>query len=288
LARRLDQSIAIAFLLAGIAWTVPIGPGQGDTDPAPAAYSAADPAEFEITSYRGTLHIDGHARSRRHEQRVVGAARRHFPAHSADFEFHPLGVAPAWWDDATVELVTILATMESPYAYLTEGALRIRALVSDKPAAERRLQAFRQSLPLSADIDVQLAAIDANATVAGLCERRLSTFRAGPVGFEESGVRMRSSAYPALDKVVALANACRMATVTITGHTDSTGNEHSNQQLSLARASAVAAYLESRGVAMERLVVVGAGSSVPIGDNATQYGRSINRRIDIRFTARSD
>ena len=58
--------------------------------------------------------------------------------------------------------------------------------------------------------------------------------------------------------------------------------------LSLARAGAVAAYLDSRGIAKERLVVVGAGSSLPVADNATRYGRSINRRIEIQFRATSD
>jgi outer membrane protein OmpA-like peptidoglycan-associated protein len=94
---------------------------------------------------------------------------------------------------------------------------------------------------------------------------------------------MRRSAYPVLDRVIALADACRGSTLTITGHTDSTGNESWNQQLSLARAQAVATYLDSRGIAGDRLISVGAGSSLPIATNATRYGRGINRRIDIHF-----
>jgi outer membrane protein OmpA-like peptidoglycan-associated protein len=88
--------------------------------------------------------------------------------------------------------------------------------------------------------------------------------------------------------VVVLADACREATVTITGHTDSSGSENWNRQLSLARAGAVAAYLDARGIAKERLVITGAGSSLPVADNATRYGRSINRRIEIQFTGASD
>ena len=265
-----------------------MGPGRTDTDPKSATYSAADPAEFQVRAYQGTLVLAGHTRSKRHEQRIIDALSEHFPAHSTELEFRPLGVAPAWWDDATVELVAALAAMESPSATLTEHGLRLRALVSDKPGAEHRLQTLRQSMPSSTDVDVQLTAIDMSATAAFFCEQQFSTFRSGPVAFEESGTEMRASAYPALDGVVALADACRAATVTITGHTDSTGNENWNRHLSLARAKAVAAYLDSRGIAGERLVVVGAGSSLPVADNATRYGRSINRRIEIQFTATSD
>lgn len=265
-----------------------MGPGRTDISPPSATYSAADPAELRVTAYRGTLVITGHTRSKHHEQRIIDAAAEHFPAHSTELEFRSLGVAPAWWDDATVELVAALAAMESPSANLTENELRIRALVSDEPGTEHRLLALRQSMPSSIDVDIQLTALDTSATAASFCELQFSTFRAGPVAFEESGTEMRASAYPVLDGVVALADACRAATVTITGHTDSTGNEIWNRQLSLARAGTVAAYLDSRGLAKERLVVVGAGSSVPIADNATRYGRSINRRIEIQFTATSD
>ena len=265
-----------------------MGPGRPDADPGSATYSAADPAEFQVTAYRDTLVVAGHTRSKHHEQRIIDAVSEHFPAHSTKLEFRPLGVAPTWWDDATLKLLAALAGMESPSANLTEHELRIRALVSDTPGAEHRLQALRQSMPSSTNVDVQLTTIDTSATAASFCEQQFSTFRAGPIAFEESGTKMRASAYPVLDGVVALADACRAATVTITGHTDSTGNENLNRQLSLARAGAVAAYLDSRGIAKERLVVAGAGSSLPIADNATRYGRSINRRIEIQFTAPSD
>jgi len=288
LPHRLRNTAAVLILLAGIAWTLPIGPGRTDTDPKFAPYSAADPAEFQVTAYRGMLVIAGHTRSKHHEQRIIDAVSEHFPTHSTELEFLPLGVAPTWWDDATVNLVAALTAMESPSANLTEHGLRIRALVSDKPGAEQRLQALLQSMPSSTDVDVQLTAIDTSATAASFCEQQFSAFRAGPIAFEESGTEMRASAYPVLDGVVALADACRAATVTITGHTDSTGNENRNRQLSLARAGAVAAHLDSRGIAKERLVVAGAGSSLPVADNATRYGRSINRRIEIQFTVTSD
>ena len=104
-----------------------------------------------------------------------------------------------------------------------------------------------------------------------------------PVYFDESGTRMRASAFQALEQVAAFADACRDTMVSITGHTDSSGDENYNRALSLARARVVADWLEQRGIGSDRLQVAGVGSSLPIADNATRFGRSLNRRIDIAF-----
>ena len=51
--------------------------------------------------------------------------------------------------------------------------------------------------------------------------------------------------------------------------------------MSLARASAIANYIAARGIARERLIIIGAGSSAPIADNTTGYDRRLNRRISV-------
>uniref|UniRef100_A0A831U047 OmpA family protein n=1 Tax=Geobacter metallireducens TaxID=28232 RepID=A0A831U047_GEOME len=69
--------------------------------------------------------------------------------------------------------------------------------------------------------------------------------------------------------------------ITIAGHTDSTGSEALNQDLSERRAAAVKNALAARGVAPARMTAVGFGESKPIADNATEAGRSLNRRVEI-------
>lgn len=65
----------------------------------------------------------------------------------------------------------------------------------------------------------------------------------------------------------------------VQGHTDSTGTESANQALSQARADAVNKHLAGQGVAPERMVSKGYGSSRPVADNQTAEGRARNRRI---------
>ena len=71
--------------------------------------------------------------------------------------------------------------------------------------------------------------------------------------------------------------------VTITGHTDSRGNEDYNQQLSEKRAQAVRDYLlANMALSADRVTARGSGESEPIATNDTEEGRSKNRRIDVR------
>lgn len=66
----------------------------------------------------------------------------------------------------------------------------------------------------------------------------------------------------------------------IIGHTDVAGNYEANKVLSQKRAQAVYDYLTSKGVAGERLEVLGVSSDHPIATNATEQGRFQNRRIE--------
>ena len=71
---------------------------------------------------------------------------------------------------------------------------------------------------------------------------------------------------------------------TVTGYTDSVGDEAYNQRLSERRAQAVADYLASHGIAAGRLVASGKGAADPVADNASAEGRAKNRRVVLRRT----
>ena len=72
--------------------------------------------------------------------------------------------------------------------------------------------------------------------------------------------------------------------IDVMGHTDSTGSDQYNLDLSRRRAESVSNYLVSRGVARARIETLGYGEQYPIADNSTEAGRSQNRRVEIRIT----
>jgi outer membrane protein OmpA-like peptidoglycan-associated protein len=71
--------------------------------------------------------------------------------------------------------------------------------------------------------------------------------------------------------------------IDIYGHTDSTGSEAYNQDLSERRAGSVADYLETRGVRGARIGTRGFGELQPIASNDTEQGRAVNRRVEIKI-----
>jgi outer membrane protein OmpA-like peptidoglycan-associated protein len=72
--------------------------------------------------------------------------------------------------------------------------------------------------------------------------------------------------------------------IDVMGHTDSTGSDTYNEDLSKRRADAVAGYLTLRGVSRARIETIGYGERYPVADNATPEGRARNRRVEIRIT----
>ncbi|MEP2236429.1 MAG: OmpA family protein [Alteripontixanthobacter sp.] len=73
--------------------------------------------------------------------------------------------------------------------------------------------------------------------------------------------------------------------IDVYGYTDSTGGEAFNQDLSERRAQTVKDYLVARGVAQARIRSQGFGEDPRyfVGDNATESGRALNRRVEIKI-----
>jgi outer membrane protein OmpA-like peptidoglycan-associated protein len=69
--------------------------------------------------------------------------------------------------------------------------------------------------------------------------------------------------------------------IMVAGHTDSSGSEAYNQELSERRATSVKTALLYQGVMASRVTTVGYGETQPVADNSTSGGRQMNRRVVI-------
>ncbi|HQZ04106.1 MAG TPA: OmpA family protein [Thauera sp.] len=101
------------------------------------------------------------------------------------------------------------------------------------------------------------------------------------VSFDTGRYDIKANMRPVLDNLATGLNQHPVTTITIVGHTDSTGSDAVNNPLSINRASAVRDYLVARGVAAQRIAIDGRGSRQPIADNSTTSGRAMNRRVEI-------
>ena len=87
-----------------------------------------------------------------------------------------------------------------------------------------------------------------------------------------------------LDEMADSLTRLKFVSGVIEGHTDSVGSPAYNQGLSERRAQIAADYLASKGIASDRLQVVGRGETDPIADNKTAEGRAQNRRVVAKRT----
>lgn len=104
--------------------------------------------------------------------------------------------------------------------------------------------------------------------------------------FDYRSAKLKPTAFSKLDEVVEFSKKYSTAALTVVGYTDSRGSDAINQKLSLERAESVKAYLMQKGVDANRIVTTGKGAADPIGDNKTEAGRTLNRRVEIKSVER--
>ncbi len=104
--------------------------------------------------------------------------------------------------------------------------------------------------------------------------------RLNNIFFETAKAELRPESFAELDRVVKLLHDNPNMEIAIGGHTDNVGTASFNDQLSQARAQAVATYLISKGIGTKRLKVKGYGDTKPVATNDTEEGRQLNRRVE--------
>lgn len=101
------------------------------------------------------------------------------------------------------------------------------------------------------------------------------------INFDTDSDVIRAESKPTLDKVVAVLKNNTAWKITIEGHTDASGGDAHNQQLSQKRADSVKNYLVGAGIAADRLTASGMGAGTPLASNETPLGRAQNRRVEL-------
>jgi hypothetical protein len=87
-----------------------------------------------------------------------------------------------------------------------------------------------------------------------------------------------------LDKVVSQLDSLSDYTIHLSGHTDNTGSEDRNKQLSKERVIAVKNYLVSKNVDSTKIILAFYGESKPVIANTSEENKALNRRVEITIS----
>ena len=99
--------------------------------------------------------------------------------------------------------------------------------------------------------------------------------------FQTKKYDLEPTSFVELNKVAELLKDNPSLTIQISGYTDNVGKPADNLLLSVNRAKAVITYLQSKGIDGKRLVGKGFGEANPLTSNATESGKSQNRRTEL-------
>jgi outer membrane protein OmpA-like peptidoglycan-associated protein len=110
------------------------------------------------------------------------------------------------------------------------------------------------------------------------------TFDTG-ILYDINSAELKPEASENVAKLARVLNKYPDTEILIEGHTDNTGDDKYNQDLSVKRAESVSGYLKKQAIKGARITTVGYGEKQPIETNETVEGRSKNRRVDIAIMA---
>jgi outer membrane protein OmpA-like peptidoglycan-associated protein len=113
------------------------------------------------------------------------------------------------------------------------------------------------------------------------------TFESG-ILFDVDKAALRPEAKANLDKLAVILNKYDDTDVLIEGHTDATGSEEHNLDLSRLRAQSVSNQLAADKVNPARFSIMGYGESQPVETNETSEGRQANRRVEVAIMANDE
>lgn len=108
------------------------------------------------------------------------------------------------------------------------------------------------------------------------------------ISFDTGRADIKPNLRPILDQFAGGLQNQPNTEVRIIGHTDNTGSDSLNDQLSVQRAQSARQYLAARGVDPNRIVIAGRGEREPVADNRTEGGRAQNRRVEIFLGERAN
>jgi OOP family OmpA-OmpF porin len=216
-----------------------------------------------------------------HAAIVAAAARKFFSEKVVDNIKASLG-APSGFAGAVVPALGALSRLSTGTLVVSDREVKLSgdALYETAPGQLRGnlVKDFPQGWQLKADISVKPAAAPVDATV---CQQLFSeVLGKGTIRFESGRSNLDPDSSGLLDHLVEIALRCPTTNIEVAGHTDTDGDNATNQALSEKRAQAVVDYLVKAGLPAGRFTATGYGSTQPVAANDTDDGKARNRRIE--------
>jgi OOP family OmpA-OmpF porin len=229
-----------------------------------------------------TVTLTGYVPDNNVHAAVTAAAGRKFFSEKVVDNLKASVGAPSGFAGAVVPALGALSRLSTGTLVVSDREVKLSGdVLYDAAGAQIRPglgKDFPQGWQFKAEISVKPAAAPVDATV---CQQLFSDLLAkGKIRFDSGRATIDPDSAGLLDRLIETALRCPTSNIEIAGHTDTDGEDASNQSLSEKRAQAVADYLVKAGLPAGRFTAMGYGSTQPVAENDTDEGKAQNRRIE--------
>jgi len=171
-----------------------------------------------------------------------------------------------------------------------EGAKAVAAGQSAQRAGERADNAQRSADGAQKSAEGAQSTADRGLQRSDVIEKNMVAMnkfqvaKTATVLFPLNQAKLNDDAKAELDDLAKMTDGKDRYIIEVQGFTDKTGSALANEQLSQARAAAVARYLvNEHKIPVRTVTTLGSGYALPVADDKTREGRKQNRRVEVRL-----
>lgn len=232
----------------------------------------------------GELTLGGVVPDDRVRQALLSDAAKSFFGERVVDRMKVLPGAPDGFGTAASRLLAQLARLKAGEAVISDSDVSLKGEALYPRAAEQIKSTLSGLLPKSYKAQASLGVAPAEAAIdAAGCQQAFNALLAkGNVYFDTGQATIDEVSAGIIDRLAAVGLRCPDSNIEVSGHTDSTGSDEINNDLSRRRAQAVTDRLLAAGLDASRVAAAGYGSTQPVAPNDTEEGRARNRRIEFR------
>jgi outer membrane protein OmpA-like peptidoglycan-associated protein len=172
------------------------------------------------------------------------------------------------------QMLLEIRTQEADRAVSAAEKARLEAELRAEEAEAARRQA-EEAAESERKLREELAELQARETQRGL------ELTLGDVLFDLDQATLKPGAMKNLYRLATFLREYPDRNLLVEGHTDSTGSDSYNLDLSQRRAESVTGFLAENGVDPSRMLARGYGKGFPVAGNDTTGGRQLNRRVEV-------
>ncbi len=249
---------------------------------------SADLADDRLVTLRG------YAPDEASRALIVARAMELFPRGVVDEMQLARGAASMDWPDVALAAVESLALLDQGTVSASDESFdvtgqtekannlaTIEELFGKSPEGYNVTLTLKVNEPSASVIPAEPEVLAATPEAANECQSALNILiNDNTINFRSSSAVILDNSLTVLSDLAATLRRCQNFTIEIAGHTDATGDDQLNLQLSQQRAQSVLTFLGANGVPVSRITAHGYGEAQPVASNQTRIGRATNRRIE--------